>query len=89
MNENKRMNTDAEDARRELDQAREAHAAATVGQLGAPNDPEAARRVKDAVRGGKAAWKGYQKAATAGLAGQIDAIQPSAFPDVPAAFREE
>ncbi len=87
MNEDKQQ--ELGQARRELDQAREAHAAATVAHLDAPQDPEAVRKVKEAVQQGKSAWKGYQKAATAGLAAQIDAIQPSAFPDVPAAFREE
>jgi len=60
-----------------------------VAQKTAPADPNAQQQLKDAVQQGKGAWKGYRAAATAGLAQQIDGIVPSAFPDVPAAFREE
>ena len=60
-----------------------------LAKLDAPADPNAQQLLKDAVQQGKGAWKGYQAAATAGLAQQIDGIVPSAFPDVPAAFREE
>ena len=60
-----------------------------VAQKTAPADPNAQQQLKDAVQQGKGAWKGYQAAATAGLAQQIDGIVPSAFPDVPAAFCEE
>jgi len=87
MNEDKQQELDQ--ARRDLDQAREAHTAAVVARLEAPNDPDTSQRVKDAVQQGKQAWKGYRHAATAGLAAQIDALQPGAFPDVPTAFREE
>ena len=60
-----------------------------LAKLDAPANPSAQQQPKDAVQQGKGAWKGYQAAATAGLAQQIDGIVPSAFPDVPAAFREE
>ncbi len=73
------MNTDKEQARLALDKAREAHAAALLTQMNAPTDPDAQRRLHDAVQQGRGAWKGYQKAATAGLAEQIDGIVPSAF----------
>ena len=73
------MNTDKNQARLALDQAREAHAAALLAQMDAPADPDAQRRLKDAVRQGRSAWKGYQAAATAGLAQQIDGIIPADF----------
>ena len=73
------MNTDKDQARLALDQAREAHAAALLAQMDAPADPDAQRRLQDAVQAGKGAWKGYQAAATAGLAQQIDGIVPTCF----------
>ena len=73
------MNTDKDQARLALDHAREAHAAALLAQKDAPADPDAQQHLKDAVRQGRSAWKGYQTAATAGLAQQIDEIVPSAF----------
>ena len=72
------MNTDKDQARADLDRAREAHAAALLAQRNAPADPNAQQQLKDAVQQGRSAWKGYQKAATAGLAQQIDAIMSSA-----------
>ena len=48
-------------------------------QKTAPADPNAQQQLKDAVKPGKGAWKGYQAAATAGVAQQIDGIVPSAF----------
>ena len=73
------MNTDKDQARLALDQAREAHAAAMLARQSAPGDADAQRRVQDAVQQGKGAWKGYQAAATAGLAQQIESIVPTAF----------
>ena len=73
------MNTDKDQARQALDQAREAHAAALLAQKDAPADPDTQQQLKDAVRQGRSAWKGYQAAATAGLAAQISEIVPSAF----------
>ncbi len=73
------MNTDKDQARADLDRAREAHAAALLAQKDAPADPDAQQQLKDAVRQGRSAWKGYQTAATAGLAQQIEAIVPSVF----------
>ena len=60
-----------------------------IAKHNAPAAPNAQQQLKDAVQQGKGAWKGYQAAATAGVAQQTDGIVPSAFPDVPAAFREE
>ena len=74
---------------RRLDRAREAHAAALLASLEAPGDPGTGQMLRNAVRQGRSAWKGYQKAATAGLAAQIEGIVPSAFPDAPSAFQEE
>lgn len=73
------MNTEIEQAREGLDRAREAHAAAMLARQSAPGDADAQRRVQDAVTQGKAAWKGYQAAATAGLVAQIESIVPSDF----------
>ena len=75
------MNTDKniEQARGELDQARETHAAAMLAKHDAPSDPGAGQQLKDAVWKGKGAWKSYQQAATAGLAAQISAIVPGEF----------
>jgi hypothetical protein len=73
------MNTDTDQAQRDLDQARETHAAALVARRDAPSDPDAARRVKEAVRAGRDAWSGYRDAATAGLAAQIEGIVPGEF----------
>ena len=53
--------------------------AAMIAQKTAPADPNAQQQLKDAVKQGKGAWKGYQAAATAGLAAQIEEIVPSAF----------
>ena len=50
-----------------------------LAQKTAPADPSAQQQLKDAVKQGKGAWKGYQAAATAGLAAQIEEIVPSAF----------
>ena len=68
-----------EQARAELDHAREAHAAAMIAKHNAPADPSAQQQLKDAVQQGKGAWKGYQTAATAGLAAQIEEIVPTDF----------
>lgn len=68
---------DLEQARQDLDQAKETHVAALVACLSAPDDPEAVRAVKQAALQGRGAWKGYREAATAGLAAQIDGIVPS------------
>jgi len=83
------MSQELDQAKSALNQAREGHAAAMLAQMNTPDDPEAALRLQEAVQQGRGAWKGYQKAATAGLAAQIDGISPSAFPDVPTAFQEE
>jgi len=61
------------------DHLSEAHAAAMLAQKTAPADPSAQQQLKDAVRQGKGAWKGYQTAATAGLAAQIEEIVPTDF----------
>ena len=45
----------------------------------APADPSAQQQIKDAVKQGKGAWKGYQAASTAGVAQQIDGIVPTDF----------
>ena len=45
--------------------------AAMLAKLDAPAAPSAQQQPKDAVQQGKGAWKGYQAAATAGLAAQI------------------
>jgi len=50
-----------------------------LAKLDAPADPRAQQQLKDAVQQGKGAWKGYQSAATAGLAAQIDEIVPTDF----------
>ena len=50
-----------------------------LAQKTAPADPSAQQQLKDAVQRGKGAWKGYQAAATAGVAQQIEEIVPSAF----------
>jgi len=50
-----------------------------LAQKTAPADPSAQQQLKDAVRQGKGAWKGYQTAATAGLAAQIEEIVPTDF----------
>ena len=73
------MNTEIEQAREALDRAREAHAAAMLARQSAPGNADAQRRVQGAVTQGKAAWKGYRVAATAGLAQQIESIVPTDF----------
>ena len=50
-----------------------------LAQKTAPADPSAQQQLKDAVKQGKGVWKGYQAAATAGLAAQIDEIVPTDF----------
>ena len=73
------MNTDKDQAREALDLAREAHAAAMLAKIEAPEDPGTQQMLRNAVQQGRGAWKGYQTAATAGLAAQIDEIVPSVF----------
>lgn len=73
------MNNDIDQARQQLDQAREAQAAALVARYNAPNDPNTRQQLREAVQQGRGAWKGYQQAATAGLADQISAIIPGEF----------
>ena len=73
------MNTEIEHARAELDRAREAHAAALLAKRDAPEGPEAERRLQASVQAGKAAWKGYQAAATLPLARQIESMVPTDF----------
>lgn len=72
-------NITIEEARAALDRARADHARALLAATEAPSDPEAARRMRAAVRVGRGAWKGYQAAATAGLAAEIENIVPGAF----------
>ena len=50
-----------------------------LAQKTAPADPNAQQQLKDAVQQGKGAWKGYQTAATTGLAAQIEEIVPTDF----------
>ena len=73
------MNTDKDRTRLALDQAREAHAAAMLAKHDAPIDPSADQQLREAVQQGRGAWKGYQQAATAGLAAQIEGIVPGEF----------
>ena len=75
------MNTEIEQARAELDRAREAHAAALLAKRDAPTDLDAQRRVQASVQAGKAAWKGYQATATLPLARQIESMVPTDFRD--------
>ena len=72
-------NNAIEQARADLDRAREAHAAAMIAKHNAPADPSAQQQLKDAVKQGKGAWKGYQTAATAGLAAEIESLVPGSF----------
>jgi len=68
------MSTDIDQAKTALEQARADHAAALIGALEQPGDPDAQHRFRDAVKQGRGAWKGYQEAAVAGLAAQISGI---------------
>ena len=72
-------NEDREEARAALDQARADHARALLALQDDPTDPQGKQQMRQAVREGRSAWKGYQKAATAGLAAEIEAITPSVF----------
>ena len=72
------MSAEIDRARAALDQARADHAAAMVAKISAPS-PDAARRLAEAERRGREAWKGYREEATAGLAGQIAALVPGSF----------
>ena len=74
-------NTEREEARAALDRARADHARALLAARDRPGDPEAQQQFRDAVRAGRGAWQGYQKAATAGIAAQIEDIVPGAFRD--------
>ncbi len=71
---NNQPETAAETARRELAQARETHAAAYFAAKAAPGDPEEAALLHAATQDGKQAYRGYVRAATAGLAAQIDGL---------------
>ena len=71
-------NNAIEQARADLDRAREAHAAAIVAKMAVPS-LDADRRLKDAEQQGQSAWKGYQTAATAGLAAEIESLVPGSF----------
>lgn len=73
------MNTKIEEARAALDRARTDHAAAMLAVKDRPGDPETQQQFREAVKNGRSAWKGYQEAATAGLAAQIESIVPSDF----------
>lgn len=75
------MNTEREQARAALDRARADHARALLAAQAAPNDPDTRRRLQEAVRDGRGAWKAYQAAATAGLAAEIESIIPGDFRD--------
>ena len=68
--------TDQQQAARALAQAREIHAAAYFAAKAAPGDPEEAALLHAAAQDGKQAYRGYVRAATAGLAAQIDDMGP-------------
>ncbi len=73
------MSTELDQAKAALDEARASHAKAMLAIRDHPGDPDAQRSFRTAVRAGRRAWHGYEKAATAGLAAQIEAIVPSDF----------
>ena len=73
------MNSDIDQAKAALGQARADHAAALLAVRDQPGDADTQRRFRDAVQQGRGAWKGYQEAATAGLAAQISGIVPGEF----------
>jgi hypothetical protein len=75
------MNTEVEQAKAALDQARADHTRALLAARDKPGDPQAQQQFRDAVRAGREAWRGYQEVATAGLAAQIKAIVHSDFQD--------
>ena len=75
------MNMENDQAKAALARARADHARALLAARDAPSDPQAQQQFRDAVRAGRAAWRGYQETATAGPAAQIEAIVPDAFRD--------
>ncbi len=63
--------------------ARAYHAGAALAARHRPEDPVVQRRLQEAVRQGRGAWKGYQQAAaTAGRAAQVMNSVPGVFREV-------
>lgn len=73
------MSAEIERAKAARDRARADHARALLAAKEHPGAPGTQRQLREAVKNGRGAWKGYQQAATAGLAAQIEGIVPGEF----------